>query len=210
MNILLEGILLGLVLSVSTGPIFFAIVQSSLKQGLMAGILVGSGVWISDILFILGTYAGISRLQSLQENEAFNIGFGIVGGLVLFAFGLLMILKKPPGLEELRNPGLVRYSKGKLIFKGFAINTFNPFTVIFWITWMTDKVITKALPIEQIILFFGGILLMIVISDFGKAYFADAIRSKLLPSHIKGFSWVAGLIIIGFGIYIILGGFGIV
>ena len=60
MNILIEGIKVGLILCFLIGPIFFALVQTGVEEGLRAGTAVGLGIWISDLIFILGVYRGIS------------------------------------------------------------------------------------------------------------------------------------------------------
>ena len=52
MDALGSGILLGLTLSILTGPILFTIIQTSIEEGFRAGITVASGIWISDLLFI--------------------------------------------------------------------------------------------------------------------------------------------------------------
>ena len=47
-----EGILYGLTLTILLGPIFVALTQTGIEKGITAGILVGSGIWISDIVII--------------------------------------------------------------------------------------------------------------------------------------------------------------
>jgi len=207
MNEIFEGIALGVVLSVSVGPIFFALVQASIRQGVFSGITVGTGVWVSDFLFIALTYLGISQLTELRHNASFVLWFSLIGGLFLIAFGIVLFLKKPPSLKELRQPVKRESSLPALWLKGFMVNTINPFTLLFWLTTMTDSVINRSFSILQTCLFFGGIMFMVILSDFLKAYFADKIRSKLQPQHLKWFSWFSGTIVAGFGIAIIYRGF---
>ncbi len=199
MKLLLDGILLGLVLSVSIGPIFFALVQTSIRQGIIAGIFVGTGIWISDLLCILVTYFGLSSLGNLIKTPSFLFYSGVVGGIFLIIFGLLLFFKKPPSLEQLRSNSARDESILSLWLKGFLINTINPFTIFFWLTTMTDGVINRSFSTAEVLLFFGGILGTIIITDFLKAYFADKIRKKLYPIHLKYLGRFAGIIVFGFG-----------
>jgi len=50
--IFLEGILYGLVLAAMLGPIFVALTQTAIEKGAKAGLTVGLGIWISDLLII--------------------------------------------------------------------------------------------------------------------------------------------------------------
>ncbi len=207
MNLFLEGILLGLVLAVSIGPIFFALVQTSIREGLLSGIFVGTGIWISDFLFILFTFLGISQLSTLKDNATFSITFGIIGGLFLFIFGVILFFKKPISLQALHHHPKRSSSIFKLWIQGFLINTINPFTIFFWLTTMTDGVMGRSFGTQEIILFFGGILGTIIFTDFLKAYFADKIRKFLKPKHLVAFGRISGIIVMAFGIMIIIRGF---
>ncbi|MGB1216345.1 MAG: LysE family translocator [Saprospiraceae bacterium] len=206
MDLILEGIGLGLVLSVSIGPIFFALVQTSLRQGLGAGVFVGSGIWVSDFLFILFTYLGISSLTALRENEIFLFWFSLVGGLFLLAFGLILFFKKPPSLEELRTVPQRDSSILSLWGSGFLVNTLNPFTIFFWLTTMTNGVVVKSFSTLDVIIYFGSIMGVIVLTDFLKAYFANALRKHLQPVHLKYFGWLSGVIVMCFASLIIYSG----
>lgn len=201
--LILEGIAFGLALAVSIGPIFFALVQTSLRQGLAAGVFVGTGIWVSDFLYIIASYFGISQLHALKGDPQFTFWFGLLGGLFLFGFGLALFFKKPPGLEQLRQPSDRESSVLLLWAKGFLVNTANPFTIFFWFVTMTNGVIERQFSPVQVLQFFGGILGIIILTDFLKAYFADALRRKLMPVHLKWFGWLGGVIVMGFGVVII-------
>ena len=72
---------------------------------------------------------------------------------------------------------------------------------------MTAGVITRSFGTKEVLLYFGGIMGTIMITDFLKAYFADKIRYRLQPKHLKWFGWFSGAIVMFFGIMIIWQGF---
>ena len=61
---ILKGLLLGLILSISIGPVIFAILKQSLTNGHKAGYVFVAGVSISDIvlLFICNFFTGFFTL----------------------------------------------------------------------------------------------------------------------------------------------------
>lgn len=198
--------LLGAVLAASIGPIFFALVQTSLRQGVFAGLLVGAGIWVSDLLFILANYWGISQVTQLRDNETFTLLFGLAGGALLVGFGLFLFFKPPPTLAQMRGSAIREDQRRRLWLTGFIVNTANPFTVFFWLTTMTDGLINRHFSGREVLLFFGGVMLVIIVTDALKAYFADRIRHRLLPVHLKWFGRLAGVIVAGFGIAVAVRG----
>jgi threonine/homoserine/homoserine lactone efflux protein len=54
--ILLKGILTGLLLTVYVGATFFTVMETVLRRGVWAALLLNAGVWISDIGCIVLAY----------------------------------------------------------------------------------------------------------------------------------------------------------
>ena len=65
MEIILNGIVSGVVLAFLIGPVFFAIIQTSIERGFWSGVFVAMGVSLSDILYITVSYLG---LHSIHRN----------------------------------------------------------------------------------------------------------------------------------------------
>ena len=126
-----HGILLGLALSILVGPVLFSLVQTSIEQGAKAGLWIGLGIWISDILFILSIAFGVTHINRLINAPMFEPLLGVFGGLILIGIGTGMLVSKPSkniGEEEKFE---MFSSRWLLWLEGFSINTFNPFTVVF-------------------------------------------------------------------------------
>ena len=67
-----EGVRLGLLLSLLVGPILVGIVQAGVEQGFRAGLSVGFGVWISDVIFISLVYWGFHLIDPLVHTDSFT------------------------------------------------------------------------------------------------------------------------------------------
>ena len=62
MEVILNGVLSGIVLAFLIGPVFFTILQTSIERGFGSGALVAVGVSLSDAFYISLTYMGIYQL----------------------------------------------------------------------------------------------------------------------------------------------------
>lgn len=196
---ILEGLFFGLGLAVSLGPIFIALTQTSIEEGIMPGLTVGLGIWISDFIIVGLFYLFIYEIKDSIESESFKFWMGIAGALVLLGFGLFMILKKP----------VLDYSQKKHSYKnyigfwlkGFLINTINPFTIFFWLTVISSYLIGRELTNRSVFILLTTILVVIVLSDTGKVFLANFLRRKLTPRHINQISNFSGIILIVVGAF---------
>lgn len=203
-ELLFKGILLGMSLSILVGPILIAIVQTSIEQGKQAGLTVATGIWFSDILFILSVYLGIATIQRLTDWEGFELTMGVVGGIILMLFGLGTMLAKAPDMNVWDKGGFPQDAPWKLWIKGFLINTVNPFTLFFWISVTSTVVIDGGLSSTHACLFYGGLLGTVMATDAIKILFADWIRSRMKPQSMIWLRRISGGALILFGIALVV------
>ena len=194
---LLNGIKWGFFLAILVGPIMFSLVQAGIEKGTRVGVVMGSGVWVSDLLYILAVYLGLSAVGLPPE---FAFYTGIIGGIVLIIFGLINFLVKPKQSAEDK---IIRASTYSGYFvKGFLINTINPFTVFFWITISTTEV--SQLSFDNAMIFYAGLLGTIILTDVLKVILAKRIRRLLTPKKMLMMRNVVGAAMIIFGIILMI------
>ena len=77
---ILKGLLLGLILSISIGPVIFAILKQSLTNGYKAGYVFVAGVSMSDIvlLFICNFFTGFFTLALSHKSFIAMLGAGFL------------------------------------------------------------------------------------------------------------------------------------
>lgn len=197
-ELILSGIGLGIVLSFLTGPVFFALIKTSIEKGFYAGIALASGVVISDFIYMIITLFGTSFLSF--ENT-YRIQIGIVGSIVLLSIGFYYLLKKVK-INYNNQPSRIKHAG--YFFKGFFMCIFNPFILLYWVT-VTSGVysIYGQLTSREIIPFFGPILITLFGMDILKAYFAYKLRYKIKEQTIQNLNKVAGVLIIFFALKLI-------
>lgn len=200
MGIFFQGIYWGLFLAILVGPLLVALVQASLEQGTRAGIAVGTGIWISDLLCILAAYFGLQYIAEWIAWDGFEASVGSAGAVILLVTGVATLLTPPVSFNQPNH--LLKGAKGYgfLWLKGFLINTVNPFTIIFWITVMTTVVLHNNYSPGQAFVFFSSLLGTIVFTDSLKIFLAKKIRHKLRPVHLLWVRRVAGTMLVIFGL----------
>src|SRR5882672_1786720 len=130
MKIILNGIQLGIVLAFLIGPVFFSIIQTSIERGFLKGSMVALGVSLSDILYVVICYFGLS---TFFENPQFRIYMAYVGGSILILFGLYYLIIKSRNKREATVKASTEKRNYRYIVKGFVINGLSPMVLIFWI-----------------------------------------------------------------------------
>ncbi len=193
-----EGIGLGLVLAILTGPAFFALLQTSIRNGYKSGIAFAIGIFVSDTTLILLAYLGALQLFNDPKN---NFIIGIIGGTILIMFGIFNIFQKHP-LDMESGEGEVEKLLPKkttlpiAALKGFAINLINPFVIIFWIGIVSVESTRYKFSQIDIILLFTATLLTVLGTDILKALAAQKITTFLSPNILLWVNRIAGLILI--------------
>lgn len=203
MNLIWQGILLGLGLSVLVGPMLFLYLQVGIQRGFRAAVFLGLGTWMSDLLFILCIYFGVNYVEKITDSSGFSLWMGIVGGIILVIIGIGLLLSKPPKGAESPHEIKKNTTYLGLWLKGFLINTFNPFAVFFWLSVMTGYS-SKNLGGQQISLLFGGILGTIIITDIIKILGAKQLK-RIINNQTTGIVLhkIVGTVLVVFGLALI-------
>src|ERR1051326_2955905 len=199
---LLKGITLGLLLSISVGPIVFSILKQSLNNGHSGGLAFIIGVSASDITMVLVSNVFTELFSILSSHKKI---IGIAGSIFLISVGVYFLFFKKLKVNEEGQPVLIKIRKrdyAKIAVSGYLMNTLNPAVFLFWLT-VSTTFINHTLE-EKLVLFI--VCLVIVFStDVAKVMLAGKIRKKLTPHNIHIINRINGVILIGFGIALIWG-----
>lgn len=198
---LLKGLTLGLLLSISVGPVIFSIIKQSLNTGYRGGIAFILGVSASDITLVLVSNVFTEVFGYLVKHKGF---IGIAGSLFLIVMGVYFIFFKKVKVDdsgiqvlELRKRDYI-----KTFLSGYFMNTLNPAVFIFWLTTSTTLI---TLTVENRIIAFVTCLVFVLVTDLLKVIMAQKIRKKLTPHNIQILSRINGLVLLGFGIVLLWG-----
>lgn len=177
MDLFLQGLLIGATLTVMIGPITFTILEASLSGGTSHGIATATGMWCSDILYISLCYFGAQQLrETLQSAEMTQI-IGTIGGCILICIGLFIWKSRRKKERPVPRHKILHYSGHWL--RGFVVNTFAPFSLLFWPTVTLTIVLPKAISTPHASSFYIGVLSSIMIGDMFKSVFAGWINHRV-------------------------------
>ncbi|MBW6491372.1 MAG: LysE family translocator [Lentimicrobium sp.] len=201
MHPFLEGMILGLTLAIMLGPAMFTLIQTSIHRGLYRGILLAGGIFLSDLTLVLLCYLGAVQVLGNDRNY---LMFGILGGIVLVAFGVVTFLRKvhltdDNNLMAVKMPGPLTY-----IFKGFFLNFANPFVWIFWVSVMVTVTTSHGADEYATLTFFSGTLFTIFSTDVGKVIIASRLKHYLQPRILIMVNHAVGIMLVAFGIYLVV------
>ncbi len=201
MHPLIQGAILGLTLSALIGPAMFSLLQTSIHRGMKSGIFLAVGIFLSDVSVVYLAFLG--ALQLINQKNNYMIA-GIIGGLILIGFGIYTFYHKIHIDEnnkaiQIRVAGPLTY-----ILKGYFLNIMNPFVWFFWISAMVGVSSTYGDDKNGIIVFFIGTLATVLSSDILKVFIAHKIKAKLKVNILVRVNHLVGLLLIGFGIFLIV------
>jgi threonine/homoserine/homoserine lactone efflux protein len=198
---ILKGLLLGLILSISIGPVIFAILKQSLTNGHKAGYVFVAGVSISDIslLFICNFFTSFFTLALAHKAFIALLGAGFL--LVMSVYTLFFKKIVFEGGEDSKEKLMTKRDLVSTFLSGFFMNTLNPSVFLFWFAW-TAAISANAeetdSPLIYRILVFGTCLLFVLLSDLIKVALAGKLRPKLTLQNMIIINRVSGIIILLF------------
>lgn len=132
-NILLTGLLIGVLISAPMGPIGMLVIQRTLTKGRMAAFITGLGASLSDIIYCLLTGLGLSFVTDFIESNQ-NV-LQIIGSLVLIIYGGYLFKNNPSRQLKPRTENTNTYWKD--FITGFLFTFSNPLIVFFIIGLFT-------------------------------------------------------------------------
>ncbi len=212
LGILLEGIGLGLIIAISIGPAFFATIQTGIDRGFKYGVFFASGILLSDLTLIALCYFGFTGIFDADENKIY---IGIIGSIVLVAFGLFSFFKKPEAVKapvkskEMNAPMIPADKKsGPVVYvvQGYFLNILNPFIILFWLTAMSfvSAKAEEGMLAQYVLTFFSGTLATVFATDLLKSYIGNKIKKLLRLKYIIIVNKITGIIMMASGVILFL------
>lgn len=200
---IIKGLILGVFLAISVGPVIFAILKQSINNGHKAGYVFVAGISVSDICIVLICNLATSLFTLALSHKT---AIAVAGSIFLVTLGVYTLFFKKVKVDE--DNKLVKKTFRKrdlaaIFLSGMLINALNPGVFLFWFAWTTainiDSQSTPH-PAEYRAIVFITCLLFVLATDVAKVALASRLRSKLTPKILRIINKISGLILIGFGI----------
>lgn len=205
---ILKGLTLGLMLSITVGPVIFAIIKQSISNGHKGGIAFVLGVSFSDILLVVVCNVFSHFFSSAMEYEKI---IGVGGSIFLASIGIYNFFFKKAVTEQEKEIAHTEFGNRHFIgtfFSGFLMNILNPAVMLFWFA-VTATIHNDSKSYvhndEYRIIVFTTCLALVLSFDLLKVFLAGKIRNKLTPHNIHKINRISGIIFILFGVVLMYG-----
>jgi threonine/homoserine/homoserine lactone efflux protein len=193
------------------GPVFFLLLETSIRKGIRAAIAFDLGVLLSDLVYILIALVFYSQVTRITSGEYGHI-ISIVGGVILMIFGLVNLLRKPKEDAKEIDKELNSTKKDLILLglKGFILNIANPGVIFYWITVIALGADGKKSADDSIDESTYWYILIIMVTFFAvdllKIFGAKKLRPFITEKVLIGLNRLIGLIIIGTGALLVIKG----
>lgn len=210
-DLILKGIITGFILSVMIGPVFFVLLETSIRKGIRAGLALDIGVFVSDIIYILIAFLFYNEVKSLAEGQSKEVA-KVIGGILFILYGIFTFFKKPTTIQltvsKEREPSDWKEYR-ILCLKGFLLNLANPLVIFYWFSVLSlgdANQIEGWGPQATLLLFIGIILFTFFSIDILKISGAKQLRPFITSKLLKSLNQLIGIVFMVFGIVLLIQG----
>ncbi len=197
---IVSGAILGGVLALLVGPVFFMIINTSIKKGFLPASMLAIGVLFSDAMFVVLTWYGSSILFYMREYDEV---VGIAGGLLILTFGVFTFLKESKvHADALELPDDSK-TRAIDIAKGFTMNTLNPTAVLFWLGVAGTLTVNNQFTGDHAVWFYSGTLGMVFATDLLKAWAASRLKNLITANFLMWMNRISGAALACYGLFMI-------
>ena len=203
LDIIIKGMIIGIVCSAPMGPVGILCVQRTLNKGRWFGFVTGLGATLSDIIYAMLTGFGMSFAMELIDNPQNKFCLQRFGSVLLFIFGIYCF-KSDPRSKVHQSKGV----RGTLLHNfvtAFIVTFSNPLIIfLFLATFAQFAFVVPDHPLEMSLGYLsiaGGALLW----WYGLTWMIDKVREFFSLDAIKIINRIIGTIVMVFSFAIFMG-----
>jgi threonine/homoserine/homoserine lactone efflux protein len=202
-QLVLAGLGIGLLMAAPIGPVNVLVIQRAVSRGFWGGLAAGLGAVLGDgVLAAIGAFS-IAAISDVMI--AYGDAIQIVGGLLLLAFGLALLLCRPVILTPIDERSHL-FEHAGIIPQTFLLTVTNPGAILgmaAMIGGLGSLIGGLNTNLEALILVaavMGGSLLWWL----GLSELIATIRHKLTEGRLNVINRVAGFVLFSFGVSLLI------
>lgn len=200
MELMLSHFLLGISFAVPMGPVNFEVVRRGIGQGFLCAFIVSLGALSADVVYLVAINQGISSWMSIHW---IHVTLTWLGALFFLKLGYTSIKSAFHTADNFMiQIASLEPSKWNAFWSGFLISLINPISFLFWLgvygslyVSLLQKHNTNMITLCIVFLFLG-----IIVWNINVATTIHFSRKFLHNTGIRIITFIAGLVLLGFGI----------
>lgn len=209
-EILLRGVMVGLLASITLGPVGIMCIQRTLSKSRAAGFASGLGAAVADTLSATLAYFFIAVISAVIENNLQVLK--VVGGVFVAGVGIHYFLKNP--VVQIRRNRAGKTNLAQDFASTFALTLTNP-AFILWLLVIFSAFGVDADPAQEMSVSRVGAGAQMILGFFGGAtawwfvltFVVSLFRRRFRPRHLLWINRIAGALISALGVGVIISAF---
>ncbi len=192
-ELILKGMLIGVIASAPMGPVGVLCVQRTLNKGRWPGFATGVGAAVSDIIYALLTGLGLHFLMNFITQPTPMYILKVAGSAVLLFFGIYCFRSKPKPVQLLNKQNNTFFFNANT---AFWLTFANPLIIFLFIAVMAQlSFVISNHPLEMGIGYIS-IFLGALIWWFGLTWLVDKVRERFSEDGIIIINRIIGSVVI--------------
>lgn len=193
LDLLIKGLIIGVVVSAPLGPVGVLCIQRTLNKGRWFGFVTGLGAALSDIFYALMTGYGMSFMDELILKH--QLLLQAVGSVMLLLFGIYTFRSNP--VHSIRPVSLKKGTYLHNFVTAFFVTLSNPLIIFLFIgLFARFSFVMPGSPIGFQLIGYLAIILGALIWWFSITYFVNKVRSRFNLRGIWILNRIIGVIVI--------------
>lgn len=187
-ELLIKGIIIGVVVSAPMGPVGVLCIQRTLNKGRWYGFITGLGASLSDIIYALVTGYGMSFIFDFITNKIFYLQ--LLGSAMLLAFGYYTFRTNP--VKSIRPASSNKGTYFHNFLTAFFVTLSNPLIIFLFIGLFARLTFVHPnIPLAEQLIGYAAIVLGAISWWFGISFFVNKVRARF---NLRGI-WLINRII---------------
>lgn len=201
LSLLARGLIIGFSIAAPVGPIGVLCIRRTLAEGWASGLVSGLGAASADAIYGCIAGFGLTFISGFLVSQ--QVWLRLVGGIFLCYLGIRTLLSKPGANDAAATP---RTGLGGAYLSIFALTLTNPITILSFAAVFAGLGVAETggdyLSASLLVLgVFAGSALWWLFLSVTVAVF----RTRFTPGAMRWVNRLSGAIILGFGLYALLG-----
>jgi len=202
-NIVITGLIIGILVSAPTGPLGILCIQRTLHKGRISGIITGLGATTSDLVYAV--LVGFSMNFVINFVEQYRYVIQIVGSFILFIFGYIIFTKKPDKELSEQKIGTSNRNLISTYTSAFGLCFSNPIIIFLFIALFARfNFFSPNYKLYQVLVGLASILAGALVWWISLTFIVGFFRNKFKTKGLKILNFITG------GVLMILSVFGVI
>ena len=193
-ELLIRGLLAGLIIAAPVGPVNVLCISRTLSKGRRSGLVSGLGAAAADTFY--GSIAGFGITLVIQFLIREEFWIRLFGGILLVAIGISYYFKAPQKLSKNDR----EETKRSDFVSSFMLTLTNPTTVLSFLAVLAGLGMSQARASWLTLLLVGGILCGSMLWWIILVSSVNRLRDRFTDGTMVWMNRIAGIAIGGFGV----------